>query len=300
MRKYYFSLRSNLLLLAFASLLFTFNQLNAQVGIGTTSPQAMLDIVASNPNDPLPTDGFLMPRVQQLSFDSNPPAVGTMVFYSGDTGVGNGNMKNTVYSWNGTNWVSMAGEIASPDDPKLLYEYDEVNKGVVFWIDQNDPYHYKIVSPVELTNVKYGDNSGPASCTGHACTSSDLDGFDRTKAWNTAHSGINSADYGTYVNSATYYFNGIDGSGTTPIGWYTPTEDELYLIIENSSGINGRFETESLAHTDISPSSYYWACSDYLPNTERAIQILAINRITWWKTSGASDDRSRIVREIGR
>ena len=83
MRKYYFSLRSNLQLLAFASLFFTFSQLNAQVGIGTTNPQAMLDVVASDPANPTAKDGFLMPRVTSLIQDfQEPPAVGTMVFYN--------------------------------------------------------------------------------------------------------------------------------------------------------------------------------------------------------------------------
>ena len=186
MRKYYFSLRSNLQLLAFASLLFTFSQLNAQVGIGTTNPQAMLDVVASDPDNPTAKDGFLMPRVTSLSQDFQSTTTGTMVFYSGSTGVGNGNMKNTVYFYDGTNWKNMSGEIASTADPYSLYDYDSTNKGVVFWIDPDDPYHYKIVSPVEFSSVKYGDTSGAAACTAHACVMSDICGFERTKAWNTA------------------------------------------------------------------------------------------------------------------
>jgi hypothetical protein len=263
----------------------------------------MLDIVASDPANPTAKDGFLMPRVQQLSFDSNPPAVGTMVFYSGNTGVNYGNMKNTVYYWNGTNWVSMAGESASAEDPKDLYEYDEVNKGVVFWIDQNDPYHYKIVSPVEFTSVKYGDNSGAAACTAHACVMSDIGGFERTKAWNTAHSGVSSSDYGSYANSATYYFNGVDGVGTTPLGWHTPTSADMYLIYNNRTSINNEFDAEGLTHNDIESGMGYWVCEDSYLNgvfVDKAIQSYNGVIIDWDKTSNYSNDVVRIVKEIGR
>jgi hypothetical protein len=41
---------------------------NAQVGIGTTSPNGLLDISVSNPSSPLTTDGLLIPRV--LAFPS--------------------------------------------------------------------------------------------------------------------------------------------------------------------------------------------------------------------------------------
>lgn len=160
MRKYYFSLINNQLILALAFTLFQAFILVAQVGIGTTTPQAMLDVVASDPANPTAKDGFLMPRVTSLTQDFQATAVGTMVFYTGPTGTGHGNMKNTVYFFDGNNWKNMSGEIASTTDPKALYEYDAVNKGVVYWIDPDDPYHYKIVSPFQLGDIKYGDSSG--------------------------------------------------------------------------------------------------------------------------------------------
>lgn len=303
MRKYYFSLRSNLQLLAFASLLFTFSQLNAQVGIGTTNPQAMLDVVASDPDNPTAKDGFLMPRVTSLSQDFQSTTTGTMVFYSGSTGVGNGNMKNTVYFYDGTNWKNMSGEIASTADPYSLYDYDITNKGVVFWIDPDDPYHYKIVSPDEFSSVKYGDTSGAAACTAHACVMSDIGGFERTKAWNTAHSGVSSSDYGSYANSATYYFNGVDGVGTTPLGWHTPTSADMYLLYNNRTSINNEFAAEGLTHNDIGTTNMgYWVCEDsYLNgvNVDQAVQSYNGLVIDWDKTSNASNDAVRIVKEIG-
>ena len=207
MRKYYFSLRSNLLLLAFASLLFTFNQLNAQVGIGTTSPQAMLDIAASDPDNPTAKDGFLMPRVTSLTQDFQSTATGTMVFYNGSTGAGYGNMKNTVYFYDGNNSCNMSGEIASTADPVSLNSYDSTNGGVVFWIDTNDPYHYKIVAPLEFEK-DYGSDSSSASeggrCTVHQCTYG-VNGLEASKSWIDAHSTLTEANYDNYAPSMAYY-----------------------------------------------------------------------------------------------
>jgi hypothetical protein len=302
MRKFTFSLPSNLLILAlFALNIFSFESY-AQVGIGTTTPQAMLDVVASDPDNPTAKDGFLMPRVTSLSQDFQSTATGTMVFYSGSTGVGNGNMKNTVYFYDGTNWKNMSGEIASTADPYSLYDYDSTNKGVVFWIDPDDPYHYKIVSPVEFTSVKYGDTSGAAACTAHACVMSDIGGFERTKAWNTAHSGVSSSDYGSYANSATYYFNGVDGVGTTALGWHTPSSADMYLLYNNRTSINNEFAAEGLTHNDIGTNMGYWVCEDsYLNgvNVDQAVQSYNGLVIDWDKTSNASNDAVRIVKEIG-
>ena len=65
MRKYYFSLRNNLLLSAFTVLFFTLFTASAQVGIGTTSPKATLDVHMDQPAVNGVT-GFLVPRVNTL------------------------------------------------------------------------------------------------------------------------------------------------------------------------------------------------------------------------------------------
>ncbi len=49
-------------------------QLQAQVGIGTTNPNATLEINATNPNSPQPNDGILIPRVN--NFPATNPGAG--------------------------------------------------------------------------------------------------------------------------------------------------------------------------------------------------------------------------------
>ena len=281
------------LLTTLAVAILSFGNARAQVGIGTTNPQAMLDIVASDPANPTAKDGFLMPRVTSLTQDFQLTAIGTMVFYSGPTGVGNGNMKNTVYFFDGNNWKNLSGETASTTDPKSLFEYDSVNNGVVIWIDQEDPYHYKIVAKDEFS-LPYGStqNNNPAECDGHMCSSGKLGGFERTKAWVLAHPGV---DNSSYVNSMAYYYDGDTTPGSSPLGWYTPVLDELALILQNSSSINAAFPAGS---GDVVTGVYY-TTSEEDSNFNRMTGGISGGVFVGNYGSKTSSYPSRIVREIG-
>lgn len=293
MRKYYFSLLNNQLILALAFTLFQGYYLVAQVGIGTTTPQAMLDVVASDPANPTAKDGFLMPRVTSLTQDFQTTAVGTMVFYTGPTGVGYGNMKNTVYFFDGNNWKNMSGESASTADPHQLYDYDSTNKGVVFWIDPDDPYHYKIVAKDEFS-LPYGStqNNNPAECDEHMCSSGKLGGFERTKAWVLAHPGV---DNSSYVNSMAYYYDGDTTPGSSSLGWYTPVLDELALILQNSSLINAGFP----AGSDDVVTGVYYTSSEEDSNSNRMVGGISGGVFVGNYGSKTSSYPLRIVREIG-
>ncbi|HIB48541.1 MAG TPA: hypothetical protein EYN07_01405 [Flavobacteriaceae bacterium] len=78
-----------------------------QVGIGTLTPNAQLDIQASNPAAPLPTDGILIPKVDEFPA-TNPTAAqdGMLLFATGDGSVSKG-----YYYWNHTsnNWITIVG-----------------------------------------------------------------------------------------------------------------------------------------------------------------------------------------------
>jgi hypothetical protein len=76
----------------------------AQVGIGTSNPQATLDIFTSNPASPSETEGILIPRIDE--FPAVNPGVGQdgmMVFATG-----NGSVEKGLYYWDhdALSWIS--------------------------------------------------------------------------------------------------------------------------------------------------------------------------------------------------
>ncbi|MBD3724780.1 MAG: tail fiber domain-containing protein [Flavobacteriaceae bacterium] len=79
-------------------LLLSFNPIFSQVGIGTTTPNAQLDIRSSNASTPANNDGVLIPKIDE--FPSTNPTVaqdGMMIFATG-----NGSVTKGFYYWNNT------------------------------------------------------------------------------------------------------------------------------------------------------------------------------------------------------
>jgi len=90
----------------------------AQVGIQTTTPNAQLDITATNQALPLTTDGLLIPRIDQ--FPSINPSIGqdSMLVYLTTT---DGTNVPGFYYWNHatTTWIGIPGEKVEKIDDLL-------------------------------------------------------------------------------------------------------------------------------------------------------------------------------------
>jgi len=81
--------------------------LNAQVGIGTITPSAQLDIKSSNQSSPINTDGILIPKIDDFPLTAPTASQdGMMVFVTGG-----GTPARGFYYWdNGTtNWILLNG-----------------------------------------------------------------------------------------------------------------------------------------------------------------------------------------------
>ena len=300
MRKFSFSLPSNLLILALFALNIFFFESYAQVGIGTTTPQAMLHIEA--PETPDHMTGILLPRVANLPDDSNgTPQQGAVVFYNGTL---NGNMKHTFYYYSNGNWYTMTGELAQESNfVPSVGGYDEDNGGIVFWVDPNNPYHYKIMALKTFGSLSW--NEGDCMDEGHNCVKGVDGGLAKTAAWNDEHSGGT-----THINYRSYYYD-PDGSGNfvgaSPTGWYTPTVDELYEIFSNFSTLNTALS--SAGGDSIPEDEDHWSINEDLADTGsseeyKKVLLLKIDEDEFdWHSHDKDDENSdrylRAVKEIG-
>ena len=299
---------SNALLTTLAVAILSFGNARAQVGIGTTNPLAMLHIEA--PTDPglMHMAGILLPRVSTLPDDSNgTPQQGAVVFYNGTL---NGNMKHTFYYYSNGNWYTMTGELAQESNfIPTVGGYDPENKGVVFWVDPNNPYHYKIMALETFGSLSWDE--GDCMDQGHNCVKGVDGGLAKTAAWNDEHSGGT-----THINYRSYYYD-PDGSGNfvgaSPTGWYTPTVDELYEILSNFSTLNTALS--SAGGDSIPDDDDHWSINENLRDGQQDIdsedsfdEILLLkwknsdNKIEWHthdKDENNNDRYLRAVKEIG-
>ena len=124
------------------------------------------------------------------------------------------------------------------------------------------------------------------------CSSGKLGGFERTKAWVQAHGGVTNSDF---VNSMAYYYDGTSSPGSTALGWYTPTLDELALVLHNFSSINSALP----AGSDNIVSSIYYTTSVEDSNTYRMVGAISSGIFVGDYKTKTSSYRARFIREIG-
>lgn len=120
--------------------IFCFFQMQAQVGINTTTPQAQLDIASSNQASPSSKDGILIPRVDAFP-STNPTATqqGMMVYLTTTAGAnapGFYYWDNTSTSWiglvsttNGDKDWYKAGTTLTPSNTDDMYHMGKVGIG---------------------------------------------------------------------------------------------------------------------------------------------------------------------------
>ena len=109
--------------------LVSYFSVNAQVGIGTTTPQAALEIKSSN-------QGILVPRVALNSTslqnpiinpDGSPIVKGTLVFNTQEIA----DVTEGFYYWNGSKWIALQGSVSEDTSDKNTLDkaYDQGGPG---------------------------------------------------------------------------------------------------------------------------------------------------------------------------
>ncbi|MFK7782890.1 hypothetical protein [Psychroserpens sp.] len=92
--------------------LFTF-AFQAQVGVGTTDPQAQLDIRSSNQAAPISTDGILIPKVDVFPTGVNADQNAMLIYLTATVGT---NVPGFYYYNHGTGWLPIGNGARTIDD----------------------------------------------------------------------------------------------------------------------------------------------------------------------------------------
>src|SRR5436190_16469493 len=90
--------------------------IQAQVGIGTTSPQANLDVRETTPNAPTAYAGIAIPQVNALPATGK--RAGQIVYLTG---------ANSYYFYNGSSWASLSTQTNTLGDIKYGFQNSDHN-----------------------------------------------------------------------------------------------------------------------------------------------------------------------------
>ena len=206
--------------------------LRAQVGIGTGSPKALLDISASNPSNPSNTDGLLVPRIDAFPVVNPTVEQDIQLVFLTTT---DGSKQPGFYYWDNSNttWTGIIstrhyiGELYGGGI--VYYTYDNGQHGLI--INVND-------SPTTLQWQATPTITGARSIS---------DGVSNT---------------GLMTDSAVAtYVNGLTDGGFTD--WYLPSSYEIKLIWETRFIINKVSNTEG--YTLLSTVDHYWSSREDAP-----------------------------------
>ncbi|MCK7590761.1 tail fiber domain-containing protein [Subsaxibacter sp. CAU 1640] len=144
--------------------LISIQYLNAQIGIGTTSPNAKLDVRSSNQITPSNNDGLLIPKIN--NFPATPPTAaqdGMLVFVTG-----NGTPAKGFYYWDQptTSWIPFKGVEKIDDLLDGKSDNDGTNNGSSIFLgigagayDASDDLRNIGIGYNALNNNDYGANN---------------------------------------------------------------------------------------------------------------------------------------------
>ena len=250
--------------------------MSAQVGIGTTTPDASaaLDITST-------TEGLLMPRMteaQRIAIST--AATGLMVYQTdGTTGF---------YYYNGSSWTNYYSK--NEVDVLIANLQSEINKlctvgafwggGVVFYrFSPGDAGYvsgetHGLIAALEDQSSAIWWSSSLTILTGAAGTAVGT-GSANTDAIIAAH-----------VTTATSYAAGLarayTGGGYTD--WFLPSQDAFNEMYLNRATIN----TTAVANSGSSfATSYYWSSTENYSNRAVIVNFANNSQSVYWKTGTA-------------
>lgn len=216
----------------------------AQVGINTTTPNAVLEIKASNSASPNVNDGLLIPRIDEFStIEPNPLQHGMIVFVTG-----NGTASKGFYYWDSdsSKWI--------PFHKSKHYIGELYGGGIVYYV-YDDGAHGLIASLDDL-------GGGPVAWG--------LYGVDVNNCENYLDGATNTASIiaaGGQSGDAAGLCNGYSAGGFTD--WFLPSVYELRQMDQALLTINPILENDGNSLTNpidvggiSSNSGFYWTSTE--------------------------------------
>lgn len=201
-------------------------KMEAQVGVGTSSPKGALDIQSTN-------SGILIPRIALNSLNIASPVLnpntntyvletGTLIFNTNTT-LGQG-----FYYWNGSNWVSIQGGESSTDKNTLDKAYDQGGPGL----------GRAIIADAGAVNITNNNNNDSGL---HILNNSNLPGVagQTTQIVKSDQIGVSSIT-GSSATGVNFY--GDDSSTTNPYSVIQVTgksNSSTYAVIKSTSSSTG-------------------------------------------------------------
>lgn len=205
---------------------------SAQVGIGTTSPNAILDIRSSNQTNPANTDGILIPKISSFPV-TNPTAAqnGMLVFLTTTSGLN----QPGFYYWNNatTTWIGINSTANSDADwykvgtttaPSLITD-DIFHTGNVAIGKNTANYPLEVTSPNKEIGINTNYTNNTTNASNNIGINNQLNGTSTDATYGLINdlsgTGASGAQFGLANNISNSgngqhigTYNGISGSGS--------------------------------------------------------------------------------------
>ena len=214
----------------------------AQVGINTTTPNALLDIRASSATAPTNTDGLLIPKIDVFPATNPTAAQQGMLVYLTTT---SGSNAPGFYYWDNptTTWIGLGKDVkawqlsgntvnaatdfmGSTNDADVIFKRNNVRAGRIgientsFGVNALNPASTGHQNTASGTASLYSNTTGSQNtASGAFSLSSNTEGYQNTASGASSLSSNTTGNYNTASGASSLHSN-TTGSQNTAIGYY--------------------------------------------------------------------------------